>query len=137
MELLSPAGNLSKLKTAVLYGANAVYLAGQKFSLRGASENFSESELIEVVSFAKEKNCKIYVTLNAFLYDKELDELKDYLKILEHCGIDAVIVSDLGVMEVVRQDSKMPIHPSTQASCLNVQSAKLWKNLGSPSVEIK
>ena len=78
MELLAPAGNLDKLKTAVLYGANAVYLAGQKFSLRGASDNFSETELLEGVSFARKNNCKTYVTLNAFLHDQELKELPEY-----------------------------------------------------------
>ena len=130
MELLAPGGNLEKLKTSVLYGANAVYLAGQKFSLRGGSENFSDTEIMEGVAFAKEKNCKVYVTLNSFLHDEEIHHLKEYVKILESCGVDAVIVSDLGVMTVVQQNSKLPIHLSTQASCLNINAAKLWKNLG-------
>ena len=130
MELLAPAGNLDKLKTAVLYGANAVYLAGQKFSLRGASDNFSETELLEGVLFARKNNCKTYVTLNAFLHDQELKELPEYVKFLEKCGVDAVIVSDLGVMTVVQQNSELAVHLSTQASCLNVHSAKLWKSLG-------
>ncbi len=130
MELLAPAGNLDKLKTAVLYGANAVYLAGQKFSLRGASDNFSETELLEGVSFARKNKCKTYVTLNAFLHDHELKELSEYVKFLEECGVDAVIVSDLGVMTVVQQNSELVVHISTQASCLNVHSAKLWKSLG-------
>ena len=82
MELLAPAGNLDKLKTAVLYGANAVYLAGQKFSLRGASDNFSETELLEGVSFARKNKCKTYVTLNAFLHDHDLKELPEYVKFL-------------------------------------------------------
>ena len=126
MELLAPAGNLDKLKTAVLYGANAVYLAGQKFSLRGASDNFSETELLEGVLFARKNNCKTYVTLNAFLHDQELKQLPQYVKFLEKCGVDAVIVSDLGVMTVVQQNSELAVHLSTQASCLNVHSAKLW-----------
>ena len=130
MELLAPAGNLDKLKTAVLYGANAVYLAGQKFSLRGASDNFSETELLEGVLFARKKNCKTYVTLNAFLHDHELKQLPQYVRFLEKCGVDAVIVSDLGVMTVVQQNSELAVHLSTQASCLNVHSAKLWKSLG-------
>ena len=130
MELLAPAGNLDKLKTAVVYGANAVYLAGQKFSLRGASDNFSDTELVEGVLFARKNNCKTYVTLNAFLHDQELKELPEYVSFLEKCGVDAVIVSDLGVMTVVQQNSKLPLHLSTQASCLNVNSAKLWKSLG-------
>ena len=130
MELLAPAGNLDKLKTAVLYGANAVYLAGQKFSLRGASDNFSATELIEGVRFAQENNCKTYITLNAFLHDKELDELPEHVKFLEQIGVDAVIVSDLGVMTVVQKNSELPVHLSTQASCLNVNAAKVWKSLG-------
>ena len=112
MELLAPAGNLDKLKTAVLYGANAVYLAGQKFSLRGASDNFSDTELVEGVLFARKNNCKTYVTLNAFLHDQELKELPEYVSFLEKCGVDAVIVSDLGVMTVVQQNSKLPLHLS-------------------------
>ena len=130
MELLAPAGNLDKLKTAVLYGANAVYLAGQKFSLRGASDNFSETELLEGVLFARKNNCKTYVTLNAFLHDQDLKQLPQYVSFLEKCGVDAVIVSDLGVMTVVQQNSELAVHLSTQASCLNVHSAKLWKSLG-------
>ncbi|MCH2266978.1 MAG: U32 family peptidase [SAR324 cluster bacterium] len=130
MELLAPAGNLAKLKTAVLYGANAVYLAGQKFSLRGASDNFSETELLEGVTFAHKNNCKTYVTLNAFLHDKDLAELPEYVMFLEECGVDAVIVSDLGVMTFVQHNSELPVHLSTQASCLNVHAAKVWKSLG-------
>ena len=130
MELLAPAGNLDKLKTAVLYGADAVYLAGPKFSLRGASDNFSDTELCEGIKFAHLNNCKTYVTLNAFLHDKELRELPEYVRFLEKTSVDAVIVSDLGVLTVVQQHSKLPVHLSTQASCLNIHSAKLWKNLG-------
>jgi len=130
MELLAPAGNIEKLKTVILYGADAVYLAGQKFGLRGASDNFSYSELKEGIAFAREKNCKAYVTINSFLHDNDLEELRDYVKILENYGIDAVIVSDLGAMTVIQQSTELPIHLSTQASCLNIFAAKLWKNLG-------
>ncbi len=130
MELLAPAGNLNKLKIAVLYGADAVYLAGTKYSLRGASDNFSDTELCEGIQFAHQNNCKTYVTLNAFLHDKEMEKLPDYVGFLEQSKVDAVIVSDLGVMTVVQKNSKLPVHLSTQASCLNIQSAKAWKNLG-------
>ena len=130
MELLAPAGNLNKLKIAVLYGADAVYLAGPKYGLRGASDNFSDTELCEGIQFAHQNNCKTYVTLNAFLHDKELEELPDYVNFLEQCKVDAVIVSDLGVMTVVQQHSKLPVHLSTQASCLNIHAAKAWKRLG-------
>ena len=130
MELLAPAGNLNKLKIAVLYGADAVYLAGPKYGLRGASDNFSDTELCEGIQFAHQNNCKTYVTLNAFLHDKELEELPDYVSFLEQSKVDAVIVSDLGVMTVVQQHSKLSIHLSTQASCLNLHAAKAWKRLG-------
>ena len=130
MELLAPAGNLNKLKIAVLYGADAVYLAGPKYGLRGASDNFSDTELCEGIQFAHQNNCKTYVTLNAFLHDKELEELPEYVRFLEQSKVDAVIVSDLGVMTVVQQHSKLPVHLSTQASCLNIHAAKAWKRLG-------
>ena len=130
MELLAPAGNLNKLKIAVLYGADAIYLAGPKYGLRSASDNFSDTELCEGIQFAHKNNCKIYVTLNAFLHDKELEDLREYVSFLEQSNVDAVIVSDLGVMTVVQQHSKLPIHLSTQASCLNIHAAKAWEKLG-------
>ena len=95
MELLAPAGNLNKLKIAVLYGADAIYLAGPKYGLRSASDNFSDTELCEGIQFAHKNNCKTYVTLNAFLHDKELEDLPEYVSFLEQINVDAVIVSDL------------------------------------------
>lgn len=129
-ELLSPAGSLEKLKVSVLYGANAVYLGGQKFGLRQASDNFTIDELIEGVAFAHERNTKVYVVLNSFLHDKDLIELKEFLHVLEELKVDAVIVSDLGVVTEIQKHSKLIIHLSTQASCLNTSAAKLWKEMG-------
>ncbi len=129
-ELLSPAGSLEKLKVAVLYGANAVYLGGQKFGLRQASDNFTTDELIEGVAFAHERNCKVYVVLNSFLHDKDLEELPPFLKLLEELKVDAVIVSDLGVITTIKTHSNLIIHLSTQASCLNIEAAKFWKEMG-------
>ena len=130
MELLAPAGNLQKLKSAVLYGADAVYLAGPRFGLRGASDNFSDHELQQSVEFAHSRNCKVYVTLNAFLHESDMVSLPEYVEFLAECKVDAVIVADLGVMSVVQERSEIPIHLSTQASCLNLESAKAWKDLG-------
>lgn len=129
-ELLVPAGSLEKLKVAVDYGADAVYLAGLKFGLRAAADNFTESELDEGVHYAHQRGVKVYLVLNGFLHDKDLTELPDFLKYIEKIGVDAVIVSDLGVIETVKKHSRIEIHLSTQASCLNAQSAKFWKNLG-------
>ncbi len=129
-ELLCPAGSLEKLKVATLYGADAVYLGGQKFGLRQASENFTPDELIEGVEFAHKHGALTYVVLNSFLHDKDLDELPSFLGDLDSLKVDAVIVSDLGVIETVKKHSKIPVHLSTQASCLNVEAAKLWKKMG-------
>ncbi len=129
-ELLSPAGNLDKLKVAISYGANAVYLGGLKFGLRSAADNFTDEELLEGVTFAHDRDAVVYVVLNGFLHDKDLDELVPFIKYLEEIAIDAVIVSDLGVIETIKAHTNLEIHLSTQASCLNSYSAKLWKKMG-------
>lgn len=129
-ELLSPAGSLEKLKVAVSYGADAVYCGGQKFGLRSAADNFTEFELSEGVQFAHAHDSQVYVVLNSFLHDQELEELPEFLKILERLKVDAVIVSDRGVVETVLEKSNLIVHLSTQASCLNAASAKLWKERG-------
>ncbi len=129
-ELLSPAGNLDKLKVSINYGATAVYLGGQKFGLRSAADNFTDSELREGVSFAHGHGAKVYVVLNSFLHDSEIEELPVFVKTLEEIGIDAVIVSDLGVALTVSENSNIEIHLSTQSSCLNAEAAKMWKKIG-------
>lgn len=129
-ELLSPAGSLEKLKVAVLYGADAVYLGGQKFGLRQASDNFTAHELKEGVEFAHAHGSLVYVVLNSFLHDKDLEELPEFLTLLSDLKVDAVIVSDLGVITEIQKHSNLVVHLSTQASCLNVESAKLWKKMG-------
>lgn len=133
-EVLAPAGSLDKLKVAILYGANAVYVGGQKFGLRTAAENFTLDELREGLNFAHERGAKVYVVLNSFLHDKDLAELPDFVRYLEEIGTDAVIVSDLGVIQTVREHSQIPVHISTQASSLNVQSAHLWKKAGASRI---
>lgn len=129
-ELLAPAGSLDKLKVAISYGADAVYLGGLKFGLRSAAENFTQEELTEGVQFAHERGAKVYVVLNGFLHDSDLSELPEFVKFLDSLNIDAVIVSDLGVIKTVLENSKIPVHLSTQASCINVESAKMWKKIG-------
>lgn len=133
-EILAPAGSLDKLKVAILYGANAVYAGGQKFGLRTAAENFTLDELREGVSFAHERGAKVYVVLNSFLHDRDLTELPDFVCFLEEVKVDAVIVSDLGVVRTVRKHSSIPIHVSTQASTLNTEAAKLWKEAGASRI---
>lgn len=129
-EVLAPAGNLEKLKVAVSYGADALYLGGQNFGLRSAADNFTDDELLEGVEFAHQHNTKIYIVLNSFLHDKELDQLPPFVRYLEAIGVDGVIVSDLGVLTTVSNNSSLPIHLSTQASCLNSYAGEFWKKMG-------
>ncbi len=130
-ELLCPAGSLEKLKTAISYGANAVYVGGQKFGLRAAAENFSVDELIEGVSYAHTRGAKVFVALNSFFVDQDIVELPDFIKILAEINVDAVIVSDLGGVRMVRSVAPdLPVHLSTQSSCLNKYSGQFWKKMG-------
>jgi len=130
MELLAPAGSLDKLKVAFSYGADAVYLSGQKFGLRTAADNFTPNELREATQLAKSAGKKIYVVLNGFLHDQDLDELPEFLKLLDELCIDALIASDLGVIKTIAQYCSLPIHLSTQASCLNLSAGEFWKKMG-------
>lgn len=129
-ELLAPAKNLERLKVAIAYGADAVYLGGQNYGLRARADNFTDYELEQAVVFAHQHNAKIYVTLNAFLHDSDFAALAEYCQFLETIGIDAVIVSDLGVIRAIRNSSNLHIHLSTQASCLNSYAGLLWKEMG-------
>ena len=129
-ELVAPAGSPLKLKMAVFYGADAVYLAGKRFGLRTAAENFTNTELCEACSFAHDNGVRVYVALNGFLHDKDMCDLDEYVRFLEKIKVDAVIVSDIGVMRAVRDNSALNIHLSTQNTCLNTESAKFWKDLG-------
>ena len=91
-------GNFSKLKTAVYYGADAVYLGGKSFSLRAFSDNFTDEELIEAVKFAHVKNVKIYVTVNIFARNSDFEKAAEYFRFLEKIGVDAVLITDVGLI---------------------------------------
>ena len=129
-ELLAPAGDLERLKIALLYGADAVYIGGSLYSLRANATNFSLEEIEEGVKFAHKLNKKVYVTVNIVLHNKELKNLVKYLKQLDKIGVDAIIVSDLSIIEEAKKNTNLEIHLSTQASTLNTESALLYKNLG-------
>ena len=94
IELLAPAGDLEKLKMAILYGADAVYIAGENFGLRTASKNFTEEQMREAVDFVKKNNKKIYVTCNIIPHNDDFEGLESYLKYLQEVGVDAIIVAD-------------------------------------------
>lgn len=135
IELLAPAGSLSKLKTAVYYGADAVYVGGDAFSLRTAAENFSLDELKEGVEFAHKHNVKVYLAINCYPHNKDIEPLKNYISEIAKTDIDAVIVADIGTFVLVSELApKMEIHVSTQANTVNYVTATSWYKMGAKRV---
>lgn len=135
IELLAPAGDLNKLKTAIDYGADAVYLGGDSFGLRKASKNFSLEEIEKAVSYVHERNKKLHVTLNIIPHNNDIQGIDDYAKSLYEIGVDAVIVSDPGMFSKIRQAApNLDIHISTQASVTNIDTVKFWANQGAKRV---
>lgn len=134
-ELLAPAGNLDKLKTAIEYGADAVYIGGEEYSLRVAADNFTTEEIAEGVRFAHEHGAKVYLTANIIPHNKDMDEYADFLRSVKDTGIDAVILSDLGMFAVTREIApELDIHVSTQANNVNYRSAAEWYKMGAKRV---
>lgn len=134
-ELLSPAGNFEKLKAAVLYGADAVYLAGNAFGMRAAADNFTNEEIVEAAKYAHERGVKVYVTVNTMPRTCEYEALEEYIKFLATSGVDALIVSDLGVLSLVKRVApEMEIHVSTQASSVSLPDVLAWRELGTKRV---
>lgn len=134
-ELLAPGGSLEKLKVAILYGADAVYVGGEAFSLRVAAENFSFDEMKEGLRFAHERGKKVYLTANILPHNKDIKEFEEYIKAVEPLGFDAVLVADPGMMEIVKQFAPdLPIHISTQANNVNYKSAEFWYKHGAKRV---
>ncbi len=130
-ELLAPAGNFSKLKTAVYYGADAVYIGGKSFSLRALSDNFTDEEIARAVEYAHGKNVKVYVTVNIFAKNSDFDKAKEYFKFLYSVGVDAVLITDIGLIDLCKEVApNLPIHLSTQANTLNKYAVRAWKNYG-------
>lgn len=131
IELLAPAGNLERLKIAYLYGADACYVGGYCYSLRANAINFSIEELKEACLFAHQLNRKLYVTVNIVFHNQDLKGLKNYLKELANMHIDAVIVSDICVLECIRKNHiPLEVHLSTQSSTLNYEAALYYKEKG-------
>jgi len=130
-EILAPAGNMEKLEIALAYGADAVYGGGQAYSLRALADNFNLEELKTAVALAHREGARFYATVNIFAHEKDLEGLPGYLESLAACGVDALIVSDPGIIRIARKVvPELPLHLSTQANCLNSESALLWAELG-------
>lgn len=135
IELLAPAGDLERLKTAFVYGADAVYIGGEIFGMRSAAKNFNKEDMAEGIKFAHERGKRVFVTVNIIPRNEEFEQLEAYLKELDEIGVDAVIVSDPGVFSVVKKViPNMEIHISTQASTTNSFAASFWYNQGAKRV---
>ena len=134
-ELLSPAGNFEKLKTALYYGADAVYVGGKALSLRAQADNFSNEELLEAISYTHQRGKKIYVAVNIFARDKDLDKAEEFLKFLNTSGADAVILSDPGIIALCKRVApNLAIHISTQANNTNKYTVDFWGQTGAERV---
>ncbi|MBR4881071.1 MAG: U32 family peptidase [Clostridia bacterium] len=134
-EILSPAGNFEKMKAAILYGADAVYLAGNRFGMRAAADNYSIEEIYEDVKYAHERGVKVYVTVNTMPKVGEYEALEEYLSSLRGSGIDAVIVADLGVIDLVKRVlPEVELHISTQTSIVSPQTCMAYYRMGAKRV---
>ena len=131
LELLAPAGDLEKLKIAVDYGADAVYFGGEMFSLRAGAGNFSESEIIEGVKYAHDKGVKCHMAFNIFAHNEDIEPLTQYLKKIKKIPIDAFIVSDPGIISIIKDViPEAELHLSTQANMTNYATANFWYRQG-------
>lgn len=135
IELLAPAGNLYKLKIALKYGADAVYIGGESFSLRTAADNFTRDEMAEGIDFAHKIGKKVYITANIIPHNADLEAMEDYFKEIYALGADAVLVSDLGAFFLCKKAApELEIHISTQANNTNYETVRAWRGLGASRV---
>ena len=131
VELLAPAGSLERLKIALLYGADAVYFGGRNYSLRANAKNLDITEIKEACEYAHNLGKKVYVTVNIVFHTEDTLGVIDYLRDLEKCGVDAIIVSDPLIIDIVKENKiNIPIHISTQYSTVNYETVNFWKSLG-------
>ncbi len=134
-ELLAPGGSLEKLKTAIDYGADAVYIGGDAFSLRVAAENFSIEDMRQGLAYAHERGKRVYLTANIIPHNDDLSDFESYIKEIRPLGFDGILVSDLGMFDIVHTTApELPIHVSTQANNTNYRSALMWHKLGAKRV---
>ena len=134
-ELLIPAGNLETLKTAVIYGADAVYIGGEAFSLRARADNFDKDTMTEAIAFAHEHGAKVYVTVNIFVHNYDIEAAKKYLNELKTIAPDALIISDPGLFTLARQICpEIDIHVSTQMNSTNYLDFLFWQKQGARRV---
>ena len=134
-ELLAPGGSLEKLKTAIDYGADAVYIGGEAFSLRVAAENFSKEDMLEGIKYAHDRGKKVYLTANILPHNNDIGKFESFVKEIRPMGFDAVLIADLGLFDMMRELApEIPIHVSTQANNINYRSAIMWHKMGAERV---
>lgn len=134
-ELLAPGGSLEKLKIAIMYGADAVYIGGESFSLRVAAENFTTDEIKEGIEFAHKRGKKVYLTANIIPHNEDIDEFDKYIEEIKSFDFDGILVADPGMLDIVREKApEIPIHISTQANNTNFRSAQFWYKQGAKRV---
>lgn len=130
-ELLAPAGTFEKMETAFRFGADAVYFAGKKFGLRAFAGNFSDNEIMEATTYAHSIGKKVYITINILAHEGDFEGLKEYLDELVKAKVDAVIVSDLGIIEFIKENApSLTVHVSTQANILNSYAINFMYKMG-------
>ncbi|MBR3288204.1 MAG: U32 family peptidase [Lachnospiraceae bacterium] len=131
VELLIPAGDLATFKIAVRYGADAIYIGGESFSLRAKAKNFTIDDMKECIKLAHDKNIKVYITANIYAHNDDLEDAKEYFKILNDIKPDAVLISDLGLVAIARSIfDGVDIHISTQANTTNYETVKFYRDMG-------
>ena len=134
-ELLAPGGSLEKLKSAIEYGADAVYIGGEAYSLRVAAENFTLDEMREGIEFAHSRGKKVYLTANILPHNSDIADFEDYVREIRPLGFDAVLAADLGIFDILRKTApELNIHISTQANNVNYRSACVWHEMGAKRV---
>ena len=134
VELLAPAGDFEKLITAIKFGADAVYLAGDNFGLRANAKNFDNDELKKAVAYAHERNVRVHVTMNIMPHDGDMNGIVEYLENLNTLGIDALIISDPGIFALAKKHTNIDLHISTQASVTNSATVNFWHDMGAKRV---
>ena len=135
-ELLAPAGDLEKLKIAVLYGADAVFIGGLKFSLRSRASNFTIDDIKKGCDFAHAHGAKIHVTCNIVMHEADIEGILEYLKALEDAGVDCIIASSIAILKLVKQHTKMEAHVSTQDSTLNHEAVDFFNTINVNQIRV-
>ena len=134
VELLAPAGDMERLETAIKFGADAVFLAGDSFGLRANAKNFDKDELTRAVKLAHDNNVRVHVTMNILPHDEDMTGLTEYLEFLNSIKVDALIISDPGIFSLAKQHTDIDLHISTQASVTNSATVKFWHDMGAKRV---